>query len=244
MTNPADALAPCPFCGAPGTLHENDWCEPEEWNVFCTSATCLASTSSADDKAVAIAAWNRRPAPPAPAGEREYPADLSPRSLLVQLVDGDLSPGQKIDAILRRDRALAALGSSPAPAGERERLAIWLDELAAKGGKGRVNNIDARSLARIAALLRAPAGDGWRVPDGWRLVPVAPTEEMVQAYLDAQRKYGPNRAGYFFPAWAAMLHAAPSPEQQPAEATDKKKSRYAYNPGGYDDATADVLFKK
>jgi hypothetical protein len=51
-------LLPCPFCGAPAFAHENDWCEPPEWGVYCSDTKCRAATS----KAEAIAAWNRRAA--------------------------------------------------------------------------------------------------------------------------------------------------------------------------------------
>jgi hypothetical protein len=50
-----------------------------------------------------------------------------------------------------------------------------------------------------------------RVPDGWKLVPVEPTKEMLDAYV--------NNAGCFQSArsdWAAMLSAAPS-QQAPVQ---------------------------
>ena len=56
---PSDAqLAPCPFCGcAEISIHENDWCSPEETVFFCDG--CHVSKSG-PTKAEATAAWNRR----------------------------------------------------------------------------------------------------------------------------------------------------------------------------------------
>jgi Lar family restriction alleviation protein len=51
-------LQPCPFCGGKGSRHENDWCEPSEWNVSCLGCGC--STGGCTTKDMAIAAWNKR----------------------------------------------------------------------------------------------------------------------------------------------------------------------------------------
>ena len=51
------------------------------------------------------------------------------------------------------------------------------------------------------------------VPQGWKLVPVEPTKEMIDAYCEANGRFQSARAD-----WAAMLAATPSPApaQEPA----------------------------
>jgi Lar family restriction alleviation protein len=51
----------CPFCRSVASVHETDWCEPPEFNVFC--AGCMAQTSASTDRAKAVSAWNRRATP-------------------------------------------------------------------------------------------------------------------------------------------------------------------------------------
>jgi len=57
MSDDTERLLPCPFCGAAPKLHDCDWCEPVEWSVICA---CGSSIHGSTDKAVAIAAWNKR----------------------------------------------------------------------------------------------------------------------------------------------------------------------------------------
>ena len=57
---PTEALLPCPFCGGQAELHDNDWCNPPEWNVYYS--VCSARTPGDMDKALAAATWNRRAA--------------------------------------------------------------------------------------------------------------------------------------------------------------------------------------
>lgn len=58
-------LLPCPVCGASTILHENDWCEPNEWVVVCAGEGCGISLGSDTDKANAVALGNRRSPSPA-----------------------------------------------------------------------------------------------------------------------------------------------------------------------------------
>lgn len=61
-------LLPCPFCGdARAFVHENDWCEPSEWDVGCHA--CGSSTGGCTTREMAIAAWNSRS--PSPDAVRE-----------------------------------------------------------------------------------------------------------------------------------------------------------------------------
>lgn len=65
MTEPTDALLPCPFCGGAASLH-NDTDSPC-WFVGCSNSACpIEPCHYADTEAEAIATWNRRT--PAPVG--------------------------------------------------------------------------------------------------------------------------------------------------------------------------------
>ena len=46
------------------------------------------------------------------------------------------------------------------------------------------------------------------VPDGWKLVPIEPTQDMVDAHIDGMHLAGFSRA------YRAMLSAAPKPESE------------------------------
>jgi hypothetical protein len=61
--------------------------------------------------------------------------------------------------------------------------------------------------------------------DGWKLVPLQPT----QAMLDAGVKAGVNASGYWCPeTWRAMLAAAPEPpkDTKPSSANDRAMAHY------------------
>jgi hypothetical protein len=70
MSDERERLAQCPFCGGTPGVHENDWCEPPEYSVFCE---CFAHTKGSTDQGKAIAAWNRRA--PVPDGWRLVPVE-------------------------------------------------------------------------------------------------------------------------------------------------------------------------
>ena len=48
------------------------------------------------------------------------------------------------------------------------------------------------------------------VPQGWQLVPVEPTKEMIDAYVNTSSRFWSARRD-----WAVMLAAAPSPQEKP-----------------------------
>ena len=78
---------------------------------------------------------------------------------------------------------------------------------------------DMDSYARAAV----EADRAQRVPDGWKLVPVEPTEEMLNCgpapANDAEKFAADLAAGYRKNIWAAMLASTPAPAQQePMEA--------------------------
>lgn len=59
MTEPTDALLPCPFCGGAASLH-NDTDSPC-WFFGCSNSACpIEPCHYADTEAEAIATWNRR----------------------------------------------------------------------------------------------------------------------------------------------------------------------------------------
>lgn len=75
----------------------------------------------------------------------------------------------------------------------------------------------ARAAADEITRLRAALSERAAVPHGWRLVPVEPTPEMVEAAFDALPLYpleGKIRTHY-----RAMLAAAPSPPAGEAPTT-------------------------
>ncbi len=55
-------------------------------------------------------------------------------------------------------------------------------------------------IDRLAAMAQPPAG--------WVLVPVEPTREMLDAYVNMAGRFSSARSD-----WAAMLAAAPSPQE-------------------------------
>lgn len=58
------------------------------------------------------------------------------------------------------------------------------------------------------------------VPDGWKLVPKVPTQEMVRAGASAARAYMQEHGGNSpHVMWSAMLAAAPQPERKNKEIT-------------------------
>lgn len=60
--------------------------------------------------------------------------------------------------------------------------------------------------------------DRQRVPDGWKLVPVEPTPEMLAAVVTSMDEalHGPNAEKQYVEDWKAMLAAAPeAPAPQP-----------------------------
>lgn len=65
-------------------------------------------------------------------------------------------------------------------------------------------NVSEESVIAAHEAKAAPA-----VPQGWKLVPVEPTREMLDAYLNLNARFHSARAD-----WAAMLAAAPAPARE------------------------------
>lgn len=69
-----------------------------------------------------------------------------------------------------------------------------------------------RITALATALASLPKPVEARVREGWKLVPVEPTREMVAAWPVSNHGSGHERS-----IWAAMLAASPLPAQEPAQ---------------------------
>lgn len=62
---PAPVLAPCPFCGDGARVHEEEATDLDTacFTVFCKRLGCGSRVGFHDERADAIAAWNRRSDP-------------------------------------------------------------------------------------------------------------------------------------------------------------------------------------
>lgn len=89
----------------------------------------------------------------------------------------------------------------------REHIKVDATGLAPAVASAFVTGIDEAASAVLALL---PPADGWRSPEGWKLVPVVPTIEMIVAATEQWlciRAYE-DRAEVI---WDAMLAEAPTP---------------------------------
>ena len=78
------------------------------------------------------------------------------------------------------------------------------------GGHTTVAPIDAAQVLRVGmALYTAPPAPS--VPDGWKLVPVEPTPEMMRSGMNVPF----NKAARHNAVYRAMLAAAPTPAEAP-----------------------------
>jgi len=76
MTEPTDALLPCPFCGGAASLH-NDTDSPC-WFVGCSNSAChIEPCHYADTEAEAIATWNHRTPQPTQAQAGAVPRPVT-----------------------------------------------------------------------------------------------------------------------------------------------------------------------
>lgn len=105
---------------------------------------------------------------------------------------------------------------------KRQNPIAWADDKALSGGVGNVASAAAKAYweksnwadRECAKRLRhplyalAPVQQAPRVPDGWKLVPIKPTPEMLRALVDVANQYDSWDAGY-----RGMLAAAPQPER-------------------------------
>lgn len=66
-----------------------------------------------------------------------------------------------------------------------------------------------RTLCRVALSSQPPRDEAKEVPEGWKLVPVEPTEELFEAMDRALRDPMPDT---WRRVYAAMLAAAPNPD--------------------------------
>ena len=141
----------------------------------------------------------------------EYAADI-----ISTLPLGAMHPNLSLkEWLMRHAEAEVALRSASAPQPTSASMSdearsvlssarVFLDEFAAGG-----NTHAPRLVKRIDKLLKAPlsetpAGGTAKVPEGWKLVPVEPTQHMMRAV-----ELGPSNARYVY---RAMLAAAPSPD--------------------------------
>ncbi|QPS81639.1 MULTISPECIES: hypothetical protein [Delftia] len=99
----------------------------------------------------------------------------------------------------RRDLAIVMMGFAGNPSRSLEVAEIVLDAATEPGAPM------AYLRAPAAPALEAPAAP--TAPDGWKLVPVEPTREMLDAYVREGGRFHSARAD-----WAAMLAAAPALE--------------------------------
>lgn len=65
----------------------------------------------------------------------------------------------------------------------------------------------------LASATPQPEGDEW-IPEGWKLVPVEPTNEMRYAYHEAYDRYLEGSIPSPDGQWWAMLDAAPQPPKE------------------------------
>lgn len=86
-----------------------------------------------------------------------------------------------------------------------DRMADLLNELLA-----------ATNPAQISSLAE-PQPPAPSVPDGWQWVPIEPTPEMLRAGATRYTAYRVDAGSAMFYAYAAMLEAAPTPAEPPAD---------------------------
>lgn len=81
-------------------------------------------------------------------------------------------------------------------------------------GSGKIGPDDAGHSKPVAI---PPVTDEVRAPDGWKLVPVEPTREMLLAAYDRSRD---GTTPLHFKTWASMLSASPEPPRAETAAPD------------------------
>lgn len=83
---------------------------------------------------------------------------------------------------------------------ERERFEKWLNTLD-KQTLVTMTSKQARTIEELQAATKAS------LPEGWKLVPVEPTEEMVDAFIDSDIDLDPEQNVII--GYKAMLEAVP-----------------------------------
>ena len=191
---------PCPFCGGKKLSRRQFW-------LHCYDCGADGpSTEPIGTDARAIAAWNRRSRPPAPAapvdGWRLVPVEPTDEMIAAGWIDKeDVGTEEIWQAML----AAAPAPATPSPTGaeERERLAKLVDMWATTTIKYRAD------CEVIAALLRAPAGE-WREPTRLRLNLLT-----AQHHLQAD---GALDRSLLCDLLNAAVTALASPKQEPTDA--------------------------
>ncbi|WP_186065075.1 hypothetical protein [Burkholderia gladioli] len=101
--------------------------------------------------------------------------------------------------------------TAPALTDEQRIARQLLDDSAELSTRG--YRVTAENMERAAALLTSPRA-AVPAPEGWKLVPIKPTDEMVEAgHAEYERALIGNRkdiGAAFLRRWAAMLDAAPA----------------------------------
>lgn len=123
-------------------------------------------------------------------------AERMPKAGVLQILDDEpLCMAKRIEELEAQVRAMAELLRDA----RKYVTALGKPDDEVSAVQMTVSRID----ALLAGKLPAPA-----VPEGWRLVPVDPTEKMIGESIDAGR-FDEDDAVFF---WASMLAAAPKPE--------------------------------
>jgi hypothetical protein len=122
--------------------------------------------------------------------------------------DNDANAAKACDRLDTLTEALIAALTAPA-AGEDVELVHALEEAVKIDLLGGTTARPALTqTARDALLSRLRA-----VPQGWKLVPIEPTPEMLEAYVDACFRRGQAGVEGIKVGWPAACAAAPAPEK-------------------------------
>lgn len=241
QTPPSDKLLPCPCCGGPAEAINSDVPTAREVTVRCAGPQPAGlrgcgiqvhgkrlRISHAQLVADLIARWNRRPTPPSvPTDEMVEAAaralyDAYPRT--GQPPWERCGAGEKYMLLSQAKTALtAALAAMPGGVDAPERLDSfdagelntygggnvdwWLDYIRALLGDA--EQFYQTQYAAILSRLNTSAIGA----EGWRLVPIKPTPEMIKAgyeMLPTDSEWGKDES-QAVDVWDEMLAAAPTP---------------------------------
>lgn len=196
-------LNPCPFCGAGEThIHENGkvwlgmrYSEPSSVSILHHCAPVAGQPSRAiervgRDETSAVEAWNRR-TQPAQQAQAEVVPDVAG-------ISGDKLSEFRIDQWW-----FAELEAAVKDGTTDQKRAVFV-----------VRNLLGTVQRALHPLLGAKQAEA--VPQGWKLVPVEPTEKMISEGSCAQSLPGPHyiTESAARRCWQLMLAAAPQPKEQ------------------------------